>query len=30
MSNDIITLDADNATVKATVAQIKGDMRGAS
>lgn len=30
MSENTITLDADNAVVKATVNQIKGDMRGGS
>lgn len=30
MSENTITLDADNATVKAIVAQVKSDMRGAS
>lgn len=29
MSENIITLDADNATVKSVVAQVKSDMRGA-
>lgn len=28
MSENIITIDADNATVKAVVAQVKSDMRG--
>lgn len=30
MDNNVITLDADNATVKSVVAQVKSDMRGGS